>query len=51
MKEASKELPDNKDIMIAAVKNKGFALQYISDELKGEFDMVMAAVGKCGYAL
>ena len=51
MKDASKELQGNKDIVMAAVKNQGFTLQYTSDELKGDFDIVMAAVKQCGYAL
>eukprot|EP00751_Fragilariopsis_kerguelensis_P050117 CAMPEP_0171040880 /NCGR_PEP_ID=MMETSP0736-20130129/45010_1 /TAXON_ID=186038 /ORGANISM="Fragilariopsis kerguelensis, Strain L26-C5" /LENGTH=49 /DNA_ID= /DNA_START= /DNA_END= /DNA_ORIENTATION= len=41
---ASDELKGNFDIVMAAIKKKGFTLKYASNGLKGDFDIVMAAV-------
>lgn len=38
-------------ILLSAVQIDGFALQYASDEQKGDCDIVLAAVQNNGYAL
>ena len=36
---------------MAAVKSIGYALEYASDQLKSEFNIVMEAIKQCGWAL
>ena len=47
----SEELRADKEVVMAAVKNDGFALEYASEELKADREVVMAAVKNDGDAL
>jgi len=48
---ASPELQADKEVVMAAVKNNGFALQYASPELQADKEVVMAAVTNNGRSL
>ena len=41
----------NRDFVLAAVAQNGEALEYASDELRGDREVVLAAVAQRGYAL
>ena len=45
------ELRANRDVVLAAVANEGFVLQYASPELRADRDVVLAAATNNGYAL
>ena len=45
---ASEELRADKEVVMAAVKNDGFALEYASDELKADKELVMLANSEIG---
>ena len=47
----SKELKNDHEIVMTAVKYKGFSLRYASDKLKHNRDIVLVAVRNCRYAL
>jgi hypothetical protein len=47
----SEELKKDKEVVLAAVKQDGYALQYASEELKKDKEVVLAAVKQNGYAL
>ena len=42
---------DDKDVVLAAVTQHGYALQYASADLQNDKDVVLAAVTQEGYAL
>jgi hypothetical protein len=45
-------LIDDREIVLVAVKQDGLALQYVSDDMKGQdYDVVWAAVNENGEAL
>ena len=44
-------LKADREFMLAAVKQNGWALKYASDELKGDREIVLEAVKQKGYAL
>ncbi len=48
---AEKKVKANKEMVIAAVKQNGYALQNASDEMKADKEVVLAAVKEHGYAL
>ena len=48
---ASERLRDDKDVVLAAVKEDGHTLQFVSDRLRDDKDVVMAAVKQEGYIL
>ena len=43
LKYASDRLKDDKDVVMTAVKNNGFAIQYASDRLKNDIEVVREA--------
>jgi hypothetical protein len=47
----TEELKANKNVVMAAVKNRGMVLEYASNDLKKDFDVVLAAVKQFGSAL
>lgn len=51
MHDASPELRADRELVFAAVSNRGDALQHAADELKADKELVLAAVGNCGDAL
>ncbi|MGR3912318.1 MAG: DUF4116 domain-containing protein [Candidatus Rhabdochlamydia sp.] len=51
LERASEALKNNKQIVLAAVKNNWQALKYANDKLKDDPDVVLAAIEKSGYAL
>ena len=48
---ASPELRADRDIVLAAVKTSGYAMQHASSELRADRVFVLAAVASNGYAL
>ena len=48
---ASNELRHNREIVLAAVTQNGYSLQYASNELQNDREIVLAAVTQDGYAL
>ena len=48
---ASKDLRDDKEVVLTAVARKGYALQFASDDLKNDKNVVLTAVAESGYAL
>ena len=46
-----KDFQNDKDVVLAAVQQNGFALKYASEELKKDREIVLAAVRQNGYAL
>ena len=41
---ASKELRDDKDVVLQAVKNKGIILKYASHRLRNDKEVILAAI-------
>jgi hypothetical protein len=48
LKTAPAELLRDKDFMLAAVSNSGYALEYASEELRADKEVVLAAVQRSG---
>jgi len=48
---ASDELKNDREVVLAAVNNEGFALEHASDELKDDREVVFAALSNHGWAL
>ena len=46
-----KDFQNDRDVVLAAVQQNGFALKYASEELKKDREIVLAAVRQNGYAL
>ena len=51
LKFASANLKGDKELVLAAVAQKGVVLRYASEDLKGDKELVLAAVMQDGYAL
>ena len=51
LKHASEELWGDREFVLAAVANNGYALQYASEELWADREVVLAAVANNGLAL
>ena len=51
LRDFSSSFKNDRDIVLAAVKNTGIALQFASEELQNNFDVVLAAVSQDGYAI
>jgi hypothetical protein len=51
LSQASAELKNDKEIVLAAVKSSGEVLEYVSDELRNDPEIVLAAVSQNGAAL
>lgn len=51
LRDFSPSFKNDRDIVLAAVKNTGTALQFASEELQNDFDIVLAAVSQDDYAL
>ena len=48
---ATEEMKGDRQIVIKAVSQNGFALKHATEEMKGDREVVMTAVSKNGYAL
>jgi len=48
---ASEPLKADRDVVLAAVQQNGWALRYAADELRANKDVVVAAVSQSGWAL
>lgn len=51
LKYASKEFQNDREIVLAAIKNHGSALKFASDELKNDEELIRIAFITCGYML
>jgi len=51
LKYASKELANDRDVILKAVKKNGYALKYASEDMQNDEDVVLAAVETTGCAL
>ena len=51
IRQASKQLRNERDLVLGAIKQNGLRLQYASDELKNDRNIVLAAVSRQGDAL
>ncbi len=46
---ASEELRNDREIVLEAIKNSGYAILYASEELQKDRNFIMKAVKECGY--